>query len=127
MVPGFTGTTAVSLPLLCTYDFEVVAAKYLHALRDGTVPMQFLFSGTIFTSGRSGFSVQQVPWDRDQRYEMPVRIWRDLMAQHYPAGGWVRVSHLTMAALSQFKAAQGLLDLDAAVGALLEKAHEDPP
>ena len=27
------------------------AAKYLHALRDGTIPLQFLFSGTVFTQG----------------------------------------------------------------------------
>ena len=51
MVQGFTGTTQVALPLECTYDFEVAAAKYLHALRDGTVPLQFLFSGTVFTQG----------------------------------------------------------------------------
>ena len=35
MVPGFTGGTQVELPLECTYDFEVTAAKYMHALRDG--------------------------------------------------------------------------------------------
>ena len=28
MVPGFTGSTQVALPLECTYDFEVTAAKY---------------------------------------------------------------------------------------------------
>ena len=51
MVPGFTGATEITLPLECTYDFEVAAAKYLHALRDGAVPLQFLFSGTVFTAG----------------------------------------------------------------------------
>ena len=35
MVQGFTGGTQVDLPLECTYDFEVTAAKYFHALRDG--------------------------------------------------------------------------------------------
>ncbi len=48
MVPGFAGATQVDMPLECTYDFEVTAAKYLHALRDGTIPLQFLFSGTVF-------------------------------------------------------------------------------
>ena len=56
MVPGFAGTTEVALPLECTYDFEVTAAKYLHALRDGALPLQFLFSGTIFTSSPSAGS-----------------------------------------------------------------------
>ena len=51
MVQGFTGSTEVALPLECTYDFEVAAAKYLHALRDGTIPLLFLFSGTVFVQG----------------------------------------------------------------------------
>ena len=76
MVPGFSGATQVDLPLECTYDFEVAAAKYLHALRDGTIRLQFLFSGTVFTQGARGFAVQQVPWDREDRYDMPVAVWR---------------------------------------------------
>src|SRR5690606_11442563 len=47
MVPGFTAATRIDLPLVCTYDFDVAASKYLHALRDGAVPLQFLFSGTV--------------------------------------------------------------------------------
>ena len=57
MVPGFSGATQVNLPLECTYDFEVGSAKYLHALREGTISLQFLFSGTIFVQGSRGFSV----------------------------------------------------------------------
>ena len=51
MVPGFTGGTQVDLPLECTYDFEVTGAKYMHALHGGTIPLQFLFSGTVFAQG----------------------------------------------------------------------------
>jgi hypothetical protein len=106
MVPGFTGTTEVPLPLECTYDFEVTAAKYLHALRDGLVPLQFLFSGTIFMAGQQGFSVQ-------------------LVKQHYPSSGWVRLGHDTVAALNAYKSARGLLGLDDAVTELLAQAHEE--
>ncbi|MCV7409002.1 hypothetical protein AWC05_06615 [Mycobacterium florentinum] len=120
MVPGFAGHTTVPLPLDCTYDFEVAAAKYLHALRDGTVPLQFLFSGTIFVKSERGFSVQQVPWDREHRYDMPVQVWRALIAQHYPNTGWVRLSHETIAALANYKSARGMLDLDHAVTSLLD-------
>ena len=121
MVPGFTGATQVDLPLECTYDFEVAAAKYLHALRDGAVPLQFLFSGTVFVKATRGFSVQQVPWDREDRYDMPVSVWRDLMAQHYPNTGWVRLDHDTVDALAGYKSARGLLDLDDAVTSLLAR------
>jgi hypothetical protein len=119
MVPGFTGATTVALPLDCTYDFEVAAAKYLHALRDGAIPLQFLFSGTIFAKSDRGFSVQQVSWDCEYRWDMPVPVWRDLISQHYPNAGWVRLSHDTVAALAAYKSSRGLLDLDDAVTSLL--------
>jgi Family of unknown function (DUF6084) len=124
MVPGFAGATEVALPLECTYDFEVTAAKYLHALRDGVVPLQFLFSGTVFTAGQRGFSVQQVPWDCEDRYDMPVRVWRKLIQQHYPNTGWVRLDHDTVAALAEYKSERGLLSLDDAVTDLLAATRE---
>jgi hypothetical protein len=119
MVQGFTGSTQVTLPLECTYDFEVTGSKYLHALRDGTVPLQFLFSGTVFVKGERGFAVQQVPWDQEDQYDMPVSVWRDLIRQHYPNSGWVRLGHDTVTALTDYKSARGMLDIDEAVNSLL--------
>jgi hypothetical protein len=124
MVPGFAGNKTVGLPLECTYDFEVTAAKYFHALRGGTLPLQFLFSGTIFVKSERGFSVQQVSWDCEDRYDMPVTVWRDLIAQHYPNSGWVRLNHETVAALAGYKSANGMLDLDHAVTTLLTEASQ---
>jgi hypothetical protein len=88
------------------------------------VPLQFLFSGTIFVKSDSGFSVEQVSWDCEDRYAMPVSVWRDLMAQHYPNTGWLRLSHDTMTALTAYKSSRGLLDLDRAITALLAAARE---
>ncbi len=119
MVQGFTGATQVELPLECTYDFEVTASKYLHALRDGMIPLQFLFSGTVFTRGEQNFSVQQVPWDREDHYDMPVSAWRELMQLHYPNTGWLRLNRDTVDALSAYKSARGLLSYDDAVTSLL--------
>lgn len=127
MVPGFTGATQVDMPVECTYDFEVASAKYLHSLRDGAIPLQFLFSGTVFAQGSKAFSVQQVPWDREDRYDLPVQVWRDLIRQHYPGTGWVRLSHETVAALAAYRSANGMLSFDDAVGALLARhADADP-
>jgi Family of unknown function (DUF6084) len=129
MAPGFTGTTEIPLGLECTYDFEVAAAKYLHSLRDGVLPLQFLFSGTVFRAGFQaglhGFSVQQIPWDCEDRYNMPVSVWRDLIQQHYPNSGWVRVGHQTVAALAAYKSERGLLGLDDTITELLAQAHEE--
>ena len=119
MVPGFTGATQVELPLECTYDFEVAAAKDLNALREGTIPLQFLFSGTVFVPGARGFAVQQVPWDREDRYDMPVSVWRQLIEQHYPNTGWVRLRHDTLDELAAYKSQRGLLGFDDAIASLL--------
>jgi hypothetical protein len=122
MVPGFTGTTQANLPLQCTYDFEVAASKYLHAIRDGTIPLQFLFSGTIFVQGARGFAVQQVPWDREDHYDMPVSVWHNLIQQHFPNTGWLRLDRDTADALAAYRSAHGLLSFDDAITSLLTAA-----
>ncbi|HET9877598.1 MAG TPA: DUF6084 family protein [Mycobacterium sp.] len=125
MVPKFTGTTEVPLPLTCTYDFEVAADKYLHALHDDVIPLQFLFSGMVFTPGQHGFTVRPVPDECEDRYRMPVSVWWDLMRQHYPNSGWVRLNHDTVAALATYKSARGLLGFDDAVTELLAAVREE--
>ena len=119
MVQGFTGTTQVNLPLECTYDFEVAAAKYIHALHGGSIPLQFLFSGTVFARSQDGFAVQQVPWDREDRYDLPVSVWRDLIQQHFPNTGWLRLDRDTIDALAAYRSARGLLGFDDAITTLL--------
>lgn len=121
MIPGFTGSTQVELPLECTYDLEVVGAKYLHALDDGRVPLQFLFSGTVFTRGTRGFAVQQVPWDREDHFDMPVAVWQQLMAQHFPDTGWLRLRHDTLNELANYKSRWGMLSFEAAIDNLLTR------
>jgi hypothetical protein len=122
MVQGFTGVTEISMPLECTYDFEVTASKYLHALRDGVIPLLFLFSGTVFVQGERGFSVRQVSWECEAQHEMPASVWRDLIRAHYPNAGWVRLGHDTVAALAAYRSAHGMLDFEDAVTTLLTQA-----
>ena len=122
MVQGFTGGTEVDLPLPCTFDFDVAAAKYLNALRDGEIPLEFLFSGTVFTKGQAGFGVEQVPWDLEASYRLPVAAWQRLMDLYFPNSGWIRLDREVLAALSQYKSARGLTSWEAAVEALLAAA-----
>ena len=124
MVQGFSGGTEISLPLECTYDFEVAASKYLHALRDGAVPLLFLFSGTVFVQGDRGFSVRQVSWECEAQHEMPVAVWKDLVRIHYPNAGWVRLGHDTVSALAAYKSSRGMLDFEDAVTTLLAEAPQ---
>ena len=124
MVPGFTRETEVELALPCTYDFEVAGAKYLQALRDGDVPLVLLFSGTVFARAGSGLAVTQIPWDRETSHRMPVRVWRQLMDQHFPGSQWLRLDRETVEALAHYKGERGFTSLEDAVTALLAEAGQ---
>lgn len=119
MVQGFTGVTEVDLALPCSYDFDVTASKYLHALRDGAMSVILLFSGTIFTRGERGFGVEQVPWDREATYDMPISVWRDMMDHYYPNTGWLRLDRDVLEALAGYKVEHGLTTWEETVRKLL--------
>ena len=125
MVPGFKGSTEIDLPVVCTYDFEVAAAKYFHCLEDGVIPLVLLFSGTIFAKGESGLSVEQVPWHKEAAYRLPVRVWRELMDLYFPNSGWIRVSRETLDALQLFKSRRALPTWENAFEVLLKEAGEE--
>src|ERR671937_3204044 len=59
LVPPFDGAASVELTAPCTYDLEVATAKYFYALDDGDVPLEFLFSGTVFYAGEGGLQAAQ--------------------------------------------------------------------
>jgi hypothetical protein len=126
-VPGFSGSTAFGLEIPCTYDLEVAAAKYFYALADGQVPLTFHFNGNVFYRSPAGGQLQVVPvsWSNSAQYSMEVEVWRSMMAEHYPGGGWIRVQDGTLAALNQRRAARGLPSFDACVQELLEEAADD--
>lgn len=118
-VSGFTGTTEIDVPLTCGYDLDVTAGQYFHALRDGEIPFLLLFSGTIFGKGDNGFWVEQVPWDLEASYRMPVAVWQEMMDRHFPQQGWIRLHRDTIDALLRYKAENAVPTWDAAMEQLL--------
>jgi hypothetical protein len=129
-VQGFTGSTEVDLALPCTYDFDVVGSRYLHALGTGSVPLNLLFSGTVFARGggpagsRGGFGVRQVPWHCEARYEMPVAVWRQMIAAHFPHSGWIRLDQDVLARFADLRARRGLISWDETVLTVLDEIGE---
>jgi hypothetical protein len=122
MVPGFTGETEATLPLPLTYDLEVAAPKYLHAVRSGDIPLSLMFSGTAFLRGDNGFQIRQIPWDTDQTYRMPAGVWREAMDQYFPGAGWIRMQRDTLDALLRVRSDLGLSSWEETFAALLAKA-----
>jgi hypothetical protein len=123
VVPAFRGSAAFAIEVPCTYDLEVACTKYLYALDAGVVPLSFHFSGQVFYRGADGaLQVTPVPWSRTARFRMPVAVWKAMIAEHYPGGGWIRLSHDTLTALNERRAADGLPTFDTCVRELLDVA-----
>jgi uncharacterized protein DUF6084 len=125
MVGGFERSTELSLPVACTYDLDVAAAKYLHGLDGGEIPLLFLFSGTVFSKGAGGLRVSQIGWDREASYRLPAAAWRATMDLYFPNGGWLRLQRETIDALLRFKGARGLTSFDEAIELLLRGRGEE--
>jgi Family of unknown function (DUF6084) len=129
MVPGFTGSTELDLPVMLSYDLEIGSTRYFAGLEEGEVPLLLLFSGTVFSSGGGRLQVQQVPWSKEASYRLPVGVWREAIEAHFPNSAWIRMSLQTLDALQQFKTRQALPTWDATITALLKQADgeaEDP-
>ena len=94
-------------------------SRYLHAVGAGDIPLVLLFSGTVFTRGSTGFGVEQVPWDCEASYRLPVEVWRQMIAAYYPGSGWIRLDHEVLGALADFKARHGLTSWEETVQTLL--------
>lgn len=118
-VGGFEGSTEVTLPVELSYDLEVAAGKYLHALRDGEVPLLFLFSGTVFLRTEQGTRVQQVPWDREARHRLPIAVYDELLDLHFPGTGWLRLQRETLDELQRYKTRHALATWDDVVRFLM--------
>ena len=119
-VPPFDETTSVELAVPCTYDLEVATAKYFYALDEGDVPLEFLFSGTIFFIAEAMLRTAQIPWDREATYRMPVRAWKQAMDSHFPGSAWLRLRDDVFDRLVAYKSRHALPTWEAAVDDLLE-------
>jgi hypothetical protein len=120
LVPAFTGRTIVTVPLACSYDMELVAAKYFYSLPDGEAPLALHFNGTIYYPGEDG-ALQMVllPWNKSIDFRMPVSVWRETVEHYYPNTAWVALRSETLDRLRRAKLERGLATLDGCVEALL--------
>ena len=124
IVPAFTGSTTVSVPIACNYDLELAATKYLHSLPDGEAPPAMHFNGTIYYPGDDGgLQMVLVPWTKSIDFRLPISVWRETVDHYYPNTGWVALRTETLEALQRAKLDRGLATLDAAVAALIEEGR----
>ena len=126
VVPRFSGSTVVDLPVPCSYDFEVVSTKYFNALEDGEIPLTFLFSGTIFYQGEAGgLQIAQISWSKEATYRLPVALWKAAIEASFPNSAWIRLPKDVFDQLYQYKLAHGLTTWEATFTRLLRASGEE--
>lgn len=126
VVPAFEGRTVASLKVPCSYDFDVAANKYLDALRDGQIPLEFLFSGSVFYRGPGGaLRTVRLPWDREASFDMPASLWHAVMERYFPNSAWLRVRRDVFDRLIAYRSGRGLPTWEATLEALLPEEPAD--
>ena len=116
----FTESIVVDLPVPCTYDFNVAVTKYFYALEGGEIPVNLLFSGTMFHEADDGaLQVAQIPWDREATFRLPVSIWKEMMEQYYPNSAWLCLRKDVFDRLYEYKSRHGVLTWEQTLERLL--------
>ena len=124
-VPRFSGSTVVDMPLPCTYDMEVIGSKYFHALEDGEVPLEFLFSGTVFYAAEGGrLQIARISWEKEAEFRLPVRLWKETMERYFPNSAWLRLRKDAFDRLYDYKVSRGFPTWEAAVESLLSASEQ---
>jgi len=124
MVPGFAGSTEIDVPVSFTYDLEIGSTRYFAGLEGGEIPLLLLFSGTVFSTVDDKLQIQQVPWSKEAHFRLPLQVWREAIAAHFPDSAWIKMSQATLDELLTFKSRHALPTWDATLSALLKRAEQ---
>jgi Family of unknown function (DUF6084)/Preprotein translocase subunit SecB len=126
VISSFARETMADLQVTCTFDFNVAATKYLHAVSDGDVPLNLLFSGTVFYIGAADIlQVAPISWDKEARFRLPIRIWREMMDIYYPNCAWLSLRRDVFERLYNYKVQRSIPTWEEALEHLLA-AQEEP-
>ena len=119
-VGSFEKSLVLDLPVPCSFDFNVGAAKYFLAAKDEDVPLCFQFSGTVFYLGAGGaVQIEQIGWDQEARFALSAQVWREMMEHYYPNSTWLRLQHQAFERLREYKSRHGIATWEDAIESLL--------
>lgn len=126
VIPAFSGSTEVRLLVPCTFDFNVAATKYFAGLEDGDVPLCLQFSGSMFYADNAGpLQVMPIPWDKEVRFRLPVKLWRELMDTYYPGIAWLCLERDAFERLYRYKVERGIPTWEQALDSLLRSVEAE--
>lgn len=122
-VPPFEDATEVAVCVPCPCDAELAVTKYLHAVRDGDVPLDFLFNGTVFFHTPGGhLRTTWISWAKDAAYRLPAALWHELTERYSGGSPWLRLSRENYDRLADYRARHVLAGWDDTVRSLLDRA-----
>jgi hypothetical protein len=125
MVPPFAKETVVDLEVPCTFDFNVAATKYFHGLAEGDLPLNFLFSGTVFYADASDhLQVAPISWDKEAKFSLPLNVWKDVIDHYYPNSAWLYLRRDVFDRLYQYKVRHGIPTWEQVIERVLSGTEE---
>jgi hypothetical protein len=125
IVPGFEKETIVQLQVPCTFDFNVGATKYFHGLSEGDLPLNFLFSGTVFyADGNEQLQVAPISWEKEAKFKLPLKTWKDLIDHYYPNSAWLYLRRDVFDRLYQYKVRHGITSWEQVIERVLAGTEE---
>jgi hypothetical protein len=126
VIPAFERCAAVDLQVPCTFDFNVAATKYFHGVSDGEIPLNLLFSGTVFYTPPCGtLQVAPISWDKEARFRLPVQVWRSMMDEYYPNSAWLSLRRDVLERVYAYKVREGISTWEEAFERLLAAAQNE--
>ena len=125
VVPPFGKETVVEMQVPCTFDFNVAATKYFHGLADGDLPLNFLFSGTVFYPDQNGqLQVSPISWEKEAKFKLPLKAWQDLIDHYYPNSAWLYLRRDVFDRLYQYKMRHGIPTWEQVIERVLSGTEE---
>lgn len=126
-VQRFTGSIEADVRVPSSFDLGLAWVKYFHALEDGLVPLAFQFSGTVFYQGENGnLQISKIPWDREASFRMPLKVWKQMVDEHYPDDNWLTLRRDVFDRLYRFKARNSLSSWEETITRLLAGEADAP-
>jgi hypothetical protein len=124
-IPPFQKETTVEIPVPCTFDFSVGATKYFHGLQEGDLPLNFLFSGTVFYRGaEDALQVAPISWEKEAKFKLPLKVWRNVIDEYYPNTSWLCLRRDAFERLHEYKVRNGIPSWEEVIERMFAAADE---
>jgi len=124
-VPPFQGETTVDISVPCTFDFNVASTKYFYGLSEGDLPLNFLFSGTVFYQSRQeGLQVAPISWEKEAKFRLPLKIWKQMIDEYYPNTAWICLRRDAFERLYEYKVRNGIPTWEEVIERIFQNADE---